>query len=113
MIFENISGNLTMVNLNNCFDFTGKAMKTTPECISRAVCSSLDSYYVRYGIVLIISWIVVNWGSWWFLNYGYKKGEGTKHLTEIERANIMIRIKFLQTLVYIMYITVVVIMNWK
>ena len=35
-------------------------------------CMQLNSYFIRTGIIIIIAYIVMSWGTWWFFNHGYK-----------------------------------------
>ena len=92
---------------DSCYSYINGNYKVNALCVSREVCGSLTDYYVHVGIVLIISWVVVNWASWYILNNYF-----LEH-SELERANWMIRIKFYQTLTYIIFIANVVILNWK
>jgi len=38
-----------------------------------SLCGQFNTYIVKLGIIIIISYIVLYWFLWWFLNYGYKK----------------------------------------
>lgn len=67
---------------NTSFDILQKSCWTTKdgingivdtECILKTFCSQLDHYYVRTGLLIIITVIVSMWFTNWFFNIGYKK----------------------------------------
>jgi len=35
-------------------------------------CNQFNSYFLKTGIVILISYAVIHWLNWWFFNKGYK-----------------------------------------
>lgn len=92
------------------------------DCIYQNVCSSMNEYFIKMGLIIIISYVFLSWFLWWFLNYGYKKFRYNKaskiglfigDLNDINRRMYIdefVRNKILK--VAIAYIGIVVYMNW-
>lgn len=97
--------------------------KYSLECVYQNVCSQMDQYFIRMGLIIIIFYGLITWFLWWFLNYGYKKFRYNKtskiglwigDLDDIDRRiyiDTVIRSKI--TKVAIAYIGIVVYMNWR
>ena len=79
--------NTTTLITNSSFNFSSitevdtcmTGTKYSIECLHRLICPQLNSYFIRTGIILVISYIVIGWLLWWFLNYGYKYTSNEKH----------------------------------
>ena len=41
--------------------------------IYTSVCTQLNDYFIRTGLILICLYIFFSWFNWWFFNHGYKK----------------------------------------
>jgi len=41
--------------------------------IIKSICNQYERYIRKLGFSIIIGYIVVNWGCWWFFNHGYKR----------------------------------------
>lgn len=41
--------------------------------IEELACISLNDWMLHTGIVLLILYVVITWGTWWYFNYGFKK----------------------------------------
>lgn len=105
---------------NKCLIGQGKY---SMECIYQNACAQLDHYFVKTGLIIIISYAFLTWFLWWFLNYGYKKFRYNKtskiglyigDLNDINRRiyiDQFIRARILK--VAIAYIAIVVYMNWR
>lgn len=119
---------MTLINLNitawnytpvtkeiGCFTKTGYST----ECILKSICPQLTDYYINVGIFIIVFWVASGWFLWWFMNYGYKKlpnrkikGIGNLHERDTRLLwDIFIRDKV--TKMAIIFITVVVYLNWR
>lgn len=43
------------------------------EYMVNQICPQINAHMLNVGIGLIIAYVVVGWGSWWFFNYGWKR----------------------------------------
>ena len=90
--------------------------------VYKSICGQLGSYFVRTGLILIISFIFFSWFNKWFFNKGYKKIEYDKtsplgrFIGDLDNINTRIYwdgwIRHKLSLVLLGYIAVVVYFNW-
>lgn len=52
---------------------TKKAGRYSLECLYEVICPQFNKYFIRVGLILIISYIIITWLLWWFMKYGYKR----------------------------------------
>lgn len=94
-----------------------------------SVCSQLNNYFIKTGLIIICLYIFICWFNWWFFNYGYKhfnnfifltfdeKSKIRKYIGDLDNLNtriywdIWIKNKLMKLMVG--YITVVVYLNFK
>lgn len=43
------------------------------ECIHQTICSQFNEYFIRTGLILLISYVIASWVLWWFFHHGYKR----------------------------------------
>ena len=79
------------------------------ECLYKSLCTQLNDHIVNTGLFLIISYIALNWLSWWFLDYGYKKFNLNWDLAK--RTKILYWIRDRYTLAFLGYTIMVVYMS--
>jgi hypothetical protein len=41
-------------------------------CLIKTICPQINSWIIRTGLIIIISYILFSWLLWWFFKYGYK-----------------------------------------
>jgi len=63
--------NLTDINLTN-FN-SGIIQKVDGRVFYKSVCSQINNYFIKTGLIIVIIYIFFCWFNWWFFNYGYKK----------------------------------------
>lgn len=62
------------INLSN-INFTGFVAPRQINVLDvyQSICTQLNDYFIRTGIILICLYIFFSWFSWWFFNHGYKR----------------------------------------
>lgn len=112
--------NISMIDVSKFTAPAGRGINI--QHFYKDICSQLNSYFIRTGIILVCLYIFFSWFNWWFFNYGYKKIDYDKHswfgkfigdLDNIDTRvywDIWIRNKLSKLLVG--YIIVVVYFNW-
>ena len=53
--------------------YVAEKLSYTAECLYKILCPQFNAYFIRVGLILIISYIIMTWLLWWFFKYGYKK----------------------------------------
>lgn len=77
--FDSIMGNFSNSNMvtplgvpSECYNMESGRIVYNADCMIKNICPQLNSYYVRMGIIILVSYVVISWFSWWFFNHGYK-----------------------------------------
>lgn len=83
MNFTNITIEQLGNNLSNRInDIPAKCMLSknsySLDCLYNSICPQFNHYFIKIGLIIIISYIIISWFLWWFLNYGYKKLKNKK-----------------------------------
>jgi len=66
----NTTQKATVPMFNECLNSANAYSK---ECLYKTLCPQFSSYFINYGIAIIIGYIIISWGLWWFFKHGYKK----------------------------------------
>lgn len=51
------------------------------ECLYKALCPQFNNYFVKFGLGIIIAYILISWGLWAFFKYRDRIFKGTKYYT--------------------------------
>jgi len=86
--------------------------KYSIECIYDVICPQINHHFVKTGLIIVITYIIISWVKWWFLNHGYKKFDKTAHLTREDRLYYNTWIMDRIIMVSIVYISMVVYLSW-
>ena len=102
---------------DKCYDYIHGVYRMNAECVIRDLCPQIQNYYIWYGVGIIILWGLLTWLCYYFFNYWYKKIPnkmilGYNMLDDIDRANLYLFILNRLLWICIIYITVVVVLNW-
>lgn len=126
MINQTINiGNLSMntpmtfgMNPNLPKECWSQSGRYSVECIYNTICPQLHNYFIRTGLIIVISYAVLSWIIWWYFKYGWKKypikpNLLTGDLKEFkDRAIFLTWINNVVIKLCIIYIALVVYMNW-
>jgi len=88
------------------------------ECIIKNFCPQLPQYFIKAGIVIVASYILISWLLWWYMKYGYLKHPlpKTAFYGDINRLETRVYwdnwVKTRITKLMVGYIAVVVYLNW-
>lgn len=82
------------------------------ECLYKLICPQINNHFVRLGIIIIITYIIISWIKWWFFNHGYKKFN-LPYFDFIHHRlywNMWIQDRFI--IIMVIYIAMVVYLSW-
>ena len=62
---------------NGTIDMTKTACKIgvnqfDRDCLYNLICGQMNAYFIKTGIIIVASYIIVSWTKWWFFRYGWK-----------------------------------------
>ncbi len=61
--------NMSLSEVNECRNVAGQI---NIECISRTICTQLETHYIKAGLIILIIYSIVHLGCRWFFKKGYK-----------------------------------------